>query len=97
MSEEICLVCGKPVLIGQDRHIDESGRHYHLSCWRTLPPTKPMVLSELATQAVEMIVERLITQEVISAVKAGFGDKIAKYKISDDELIAAIKERLMRR
>jgi hypothetical protein len=97
MSEEICTVCGKPVLTGQDRHIDESGRHYHLSCWRTLPPTKPMDLSDLATQAVEMIVERLITQEVISAVKARFSSTMEKYKISEDELIAAIKERLVRR
>jgi hypothetical protein len=83
-------------VVGQERHIDEAGRHYHLKCWLTLPPTRVAVLASIADYASDLIADALITDAVISAVSAKFKDQIAKYGITIDEIRSAIKERIRR-
>jgi len=91
MSAEVCPVCNKPVERGQPRFIDTEGKHYHEPCAKTLPPTKPQVLAQIANFALDEVTKSLITPALMETVREKFKEDIGKYKITDEEIEQAIK------
>jgi len=96
MSVEICPVCDKPVERGQPRFIDTEGKHYHEACAKTLPPTKPQVLAQIANFALDEVARQLITPALMSKVKEQFKEEIDSYRLTNEEIAQAVKARLFR-